>query len=92
VNELTKQQSAALLAVARKDPAWAIQQAFRFGAASVGSDETQAAIKRLTDIMENDAEEIKATYHGMMPSEAKQDYLERKKMAKVLRGMLGKED
>jgi hypothetical protein len=89
---LTKQQLTALLDAAKSNPEFALQQAFRFGMASGQSDAMQKAIKRAAEMLDCDAEELKAchTLAGNWSGEdaAKADYDERKKVAKALRGLI----
>jgi hypothetical protein len=88
VSGLTKSQLAALLDVTKSNPEFALQQAFRFGLASLSDDSTPAAIKRASEILEHDAESIRQAFDGSMTSEAKEDYAERKKVAKQLRDLI----
>jgi hypothetical protein len=88
---LTKQQLTALLDAAKSNPEFAIQQAFRFGAIAGKSDEATKAIKRFAEMLDYDAECLKACHapdnNWSGEDEAKTDYDERKKVAKALRGL-----
>jgi hypothetical protein len=88
MSELTKQQLAALLNVAKANPEFAIQQAFRFGAAAAQSQVFGKAVKRAAEILDYDAESIRQAFEGDFTSEENQDYDERKKVAKTLRGLV----
>jgi hypothetical protein len=89
VSGLTKSQLATLLDVAKSNPEFALQQAFRFGLASLSDESTPAAIKRAAEILEHDAESTKEAFGDSMTSETKEDYAERKKVAKQLRELIG---
>lgn len=89
---ITKQQMAALLDVAKANPQFAIEQAFRFGVASLGDGAAPAVIERAAEMLDMDAEDLKMCHtiagNWSGEDEAKADYDERKRIAKALRGMV----
>lgn len=93
MSELTKQQMTALVDVAKKNPEWALQQAFRFGIASLNDGPTIDAISRAAELLDFDAKVLRECHapdrNWSGESEAKADYDERKKIAKALRGLAG---
>lgn len=80
---LTKKELEALKAMAATNLEAALYAAFTRGA--LRSDKAIAPIKRAAAMLECDAEDIKAAFDGCFDGEAKQDYDERKKVAKALR-------
>jgi hypothetical protein len=92
MSELTKSQLAALVDIAKQNPEWALQQAFRFGVASLSDGSTQAAIERAAELLDFDAESLREAHapdnNWSGEAEAKADYDERKKVARALRGMI----
>jgi hypothetical protein len=89
--QLTKAQMAALLDAVKKNPEFALQQAFKFGI-SIGLGQAAAiATKRAAEILDYEAEMLRedSAPHGNWSGddEAKADYDERKLLVKLLRGL-----
>lgn len=87
---LTPKELAALKAMATGNLESALMASARFGATK--SAEAAKPIKRAAEMLEYDAEELRECHHlfGQWEcSEAKQDYDERKKVARALRGLVG---
>jgi len=89
---MTKQQITALLDVAKANPQFAIEQAFRFGVASLGDGAAPAVIERAAEMLDYDAECLKECHaphnNWSGEAEAKADYDERKRVVRALRGMV----
>lgn len=89
--QLTKAQVAALLEAVKKNPEFALQQAFKFGIATGLGQAAATATKRAAEVLDMDAEELKECHapHNNWSGEpeAKAEYDERKLLAKLLRGL-----
>jgi hypothetical protein len=90
---LPKSQLSALLdAIAKGNPEWALQQAYRFGRLPANTGAVQRTIKRAAEMLDLEAETLKE-YHapdGDWTDEAvaKQEFDDFKKMAKALREVI----
>jgi len=81
----------ALLDAVKKNPEFALQQAFKFGISIGLGPASAAATKRAAELLDLDAECLRECHaldnNWSGEAEAKADYDERKLLAKLLRGL-----